>query len=72
MTYRLGSSGLVYAPGLVPYLQLAYRTGNKSWPVKVLTEGWGLPRAAAVALLKSQDKLTIEGETVVFTHGGQA
>lgn len=66
-TYRLGSSGLVFAPGFVAYLRNAART-QKAWAIKTLRAGWGLSKKAAETLLLGPPAVfTIEGDVVVLT-----
>jgi hypothetical protein len=66
-TYRLGSSGLVFAPGVVRWAMAAYAfPADRAVGLGVITEGWGVPETAAVALLSKAAPHTVEGDTVVF------
>lgn len=66
--YRLGSSPAIYAPGFVTFLQALHLDPDQSGrAVKILCDGWGIPEAAAVALLSHAVPSRVDGETVVFT-----
>jgi len=66
-TYRLGSSGMVHTPGIVRWAIAGYwHKPDRKQLVKVITEGWGVPQAAAVALLSGSVPHTVEGDAVVF------
>lgn len=68
--YRLGSSSLVYAPGVIAYLRSMYASGKRK-PAKRVLAAWGLPDKAACYLLKCpEDGYRVEDETVVFEFGG--
>jgi len=66
--YRLGSSPAIYAPGIVVYLKTLYLDpDHQARAAAILCDGWGIPAAAAVALLSLAVPSRIDGETVVFT-----
>ncbi len=67
-TYRLNSNGLIFAPGMVAWAMNGYRfKRDRSNMVKVIADGWNIPKEAVEALLSGQVPHTIEKETVVFT-----
>jgi hypothetical protein len=70
-TYRLGSSGFIYAPGVVRFAIHGYRIScdrrDRTVALRLIAEGWGVPKAAAVAMLSGKAEHTVEGDTVVFT-----
>ena len=66
-TYRLGSNEMVSAPGMVRWaINGASFKSDIPQMVKVI-ESWGVPKAAAHALVTKKVPFTVEGETVVFT-----
>lgn len=67
-TYRLGSSPLIHAPGVIAWAINGYgfKRDRKNM-LQVVTKGWGIPEEAAKALLSGKAKYQIENETVVFT-----
>lgn len=65
-TYRLGSNKMVYTPNIVRAAMAEY-AHRPEWAIKLLTEGWSLPAAAATALLTKAVPYTVEDEAVVFT-----
>lgn len=68
-TYRLGSSEMVHAPGVVRWAVNGYAfTKDRPYLRRVFIDGWGLPSAAADALLSGKVPYTVEGETVVFEN----
>lgn len=72
--YALGSNSLVHAPGIVRYLRAMY-DGNRSDKVRairILSEGWSMPREAARYLLTCDESAIQVGEdnAVRFTFGG--
>lgn len=69
-TYRLGSSSMVYAPGVFRWALNGYKFNSpldRKVSVRVLVEGWSVPRAAAIAVLSGKVPHAVEGEEVVFT-----
>lgn len=67
-TYRLGSSEMFYAPGMIAWaINGAKFEKDRPQMVRVISDGWGIPKAAALALLTGKVPHTIEGDTVVFT-----
>lgn len=67
-TYRLGSSAFVNTVGFMRTLLHAYDVpSDRQWSVKTLTEGWGLSKPAAIAVLSKAVPYKIEGDVVVFT-----
>jgi hypothetical protein len=66
-TYRLGSSQGVYTPGLIKWAINGARThADRPQMIKLIAEGWGVPRTAAEALILKKVPYAVEGETVVF------
>lgn len=65
--YRLGSSPLVFAPGIIAWAinGYAFKRDRKSIE-NVVSSCWSLPLDAARALLSKAVPHTIDGETVVF------
>lgn len=68
--YRLCSSGLVFAPGIVRTAVDTYKA-NPKVSVNLLAEGWGLPRDVAEKVCRRKLPFTIEGETVVISTKDQ-
>lgn len=67
-TYKLGSSKMVYAPGMVAWAKNGYVfKKDRKAILGVITGGWGVPIAAAKALLSGKVAYKVEGEVVVFT-----
>lgn len=66
--YRLGSSPLVYAPGIIAWAINGYHFKRYRKKLRaVITETWkGVSDEAAHRLLSGNVKYTIEGEAVVF------
>lgn len=66
-TYRLGSSPMIYAPGVIAWAKNGYgfNDARKSM-IDVVIAGWPIPEDAAKALLSGDAPYKIEGETVVF------
>jgi hypothetical protein len=65
-TYRLGSSALVHAPGVVKFAIAQFR-----WEPEQMLDAivcWRVPRAAARALLSGEVPYTVEGQAVVFDY----
>ena len=66
--YRLGSSGLVYAPGIVAYAVNGFAfKSDRAKLVKLIADCWSIPAHAATALLSKSAPYEIENEAVVFT-----
>jgi hypothetical protein len=67
-TYRLGSSGMVHAPGLIAWaVNGAKFKRDRKTMANVVAQGWSIPDAAALALVTGAVPHTVEGEVVVFT-----
>jgi len=67
-TYRLGSSPMIYAPGIVAWAINGYAfKRDRANMVRVLCDGWKIPEQAAHELLSKRAAHTIDGETVVFS-----
>jgi hypothetical protein len=67
-TYRIGSSPLVYAPGFIRWaINGAKFPRDRKQMVKIVADSWGIPKAAATALVTEKVPFALEGETVVFT-----
>lgn len=67
-TYRLGSSPLVHAPGLVAWAINAYAfQRDQEITLRVVTETWpGLPAEHARLLLAKSLPHNVDGETLIF------
>lgn len=66
-TYRLGSNAFVYAPGLIKWAINGYAWKSDQPQMIAVVASWGVPEAAAKALLSKQAPYTVEDEVVVFT-----
>lgn len=67
-TYRLLSSPMVSAPGLVAWAINGYAfKRDRKVLLNVITSTWGIPKGAAASLLSKSVPYTTDGETVVFT-----
>ena len=65
--YRLGSSPMIYAPGIVAWAINGYKfKRDQDQMIEVVSKGWNIPRSVARALLSGTSKYTIDGEAVVF------
>jgi hypothetical protein len=68
--YRLGSNEMVSAPGMVRWaINGAHFEKDRPAMIDVISETWGVPPEAAMALVMQQVPYTIEDETVVFSYG---
>lgn len=67
-TYKLGSSPLVHAPGLVAWAINAYAfPRDQNVTLRVVTETWqGFPAEHARLLLAKSLPYQVDGETVIF------
>ena len=73
VTYRLGSTDMVSAPGMVRWaINGSYFEKDRAQLVNVIAKTWGVPEDAAKALVMRQVPYTIEDEAVVFTYGKDA
>lgn len=69
VTYRLGSSGFVHAPGIVAYAVNGYVfKSDRAKMVKLIADCWSIPLDASAALLSKASPYHLDGETVVFTY----
>lgn len=67
-TYRLGSSPMVHAPGIVVWARSGYAFPEDRPALRrVIAEGWRIPADAVDALLSGRAPYEIDGETVIFT-----
>ena len=67
--YRLGSTEMVSAPGMVRWaINGAKFKSDQTQMIKVIIDGWGISEAAATALVLQQVPYTIEDETIVFSY----
>jgi len=67
-TYRLGSSKIFHAPGMVAWaINGAHFKKDRPAMIRVIADGWNVPEDAARALVTKQVAYTVENETVVFT-----
>ncbi|MBP0440467.1 hypothetical protein [Tianweitania sediminis] len=67
--YRLGSSELIHAPGVIAWAINGYAfKRDRTVLRRVIVDGWpGVSAAAAHQLLSGSVPHTVEGDTVVFT-----
>lgn len=69
-TYRLGSSDFAYAPNIVRFaINGAKFKKDRQKLVNLIANTWGVPKGAALCLVKEKVPFTVEGETVVFSVG---
>ncbi|UGY15184.1 hypothetical protein HAP48_0042780 [Bradyrhizobium septentrionale] len=67
-TFRLGSSPMVSAPGMVRWaIAGAKFPRDRKTVANVIAQTWSVPMAAAIKLVTQTVPFTVEGETVVFT-----
>jgi hypothetical protein len=67
--YRLGSAEMVYAPGLIKWaINGAKFEKDRPAMIDVVSETWGVPPEAAMALVMEQVPYSIDDETVVFSY----
>lgn len=67
-TYRLTSSPMISAPGVVRWAINGYAfKRDRKVMIQVIVDGWHVPEAAAKALLSKRVPYTVEGDAVVFT-----
>jgi hypothetical protein len=72
-TYRLGSSPLVFAPGIVAWAINGYKfPKDRKAVANVLCQTWNLTENCAKALLSGAVSYTVEDDAVVFEFDGQA
>lgn len=72
-TYRLGSSEMVYAPGMIAWAINGYAfEKDRKALLSLVSETWSLPEATAHRLLSREITYTIEGEAVVLTDSTNA
>lgn len=65
--YRLGSNPLFYAPGIIAWAINGYAfKRDRKVMLRIVTEGWNIPKDVAVKLLSKKIDYTVDGETVVF------
>ena len=65
--YRLASSPMVFAPGLVAWaINGAHFEDDRPAMVRFISDGWGIPAPAAEALVTKSVGYEIHGEHVVF------
>jgi hypothetical protein len=66
-TIRLTSNSLIYTPGMIAMAINQYAF-NKSWSIKLLTNGYLLTKRCAVDLLTGKVKHEIIDDAVVFEY----
>ena len=65
--YRLGSSPLVHAPGIIAWAMNGYAfEDDRPQLERVVSETWKIPPQAAKALLSKEVSHQIEGDVVLF------
>jgi hypothetical protein len=70
VAYRLGSSPMVYAPGIVNWVRSGYwNKPDRQTLLRVLRDTWNLPPEVAAAIATTKEG-TIDGETFVFEYRG--
>jgi hypothetical protein len=69
-TYRLGSSSMFYAPGIVAWAinGASFKRDRKAC-TNVIAQGWGVPYDDALQLTTKAVPYTVEDDVVVFTVG---
>lgn len=66
-TYRLGSSKMIYAPGVIIWAINGYAfKRDRAAMLRVVLAGWDIPKKVAKGLLSKQIPYEVQGETVVF------
>ncbi len=69
--YRLGSSEMFCAPGIVAWaINGAAFKKDRAKLIDVIANGWGIPKAAAKALVMKEVPFKVDGEVVVFEAEG--
>jgi len=69
-TYKLGSSPMIYSPGIVAWaINGAKFKKDRPKMIRILSDGWGLPYSDAEALLLGKVPYKVEGDAVVFSVG---
>ena len=64
ISYELVSTPMIRTPGMVRYLQNAYRSQPR-WAVQTMVDGYApLPRPVCLALLKKKLQTEVDGETL--------
>lgn len=67
-TYRLGSSEMFFAPGIVAWaINGANFKNDRTAMVRVIAQGWGVPKKDALALVTKKVPYIVENDVVVFT-----
>lgn len=67
--YRMQSAPMIHTPGLVAWaINGAAFEADRPQMIKVISDGYGIPRDAAAALVTGAASYTLEddGQTVVF------
>lgn len=64
-TYRLASTALIYSPGFIAWA-IAGAKHDERTMVRIISEGYGLPKPVAKGLVTGRIAHKIDGETVVF------
>jgi hypothetical protein len=64
-TYRLTSTALIYSPGFIAWA-IAGAQHDQRRMVQIISEGYGLPKPIAKALVNGRIAYTIDDEAVVF------
>lgn len=72
-TYRLGSSEMVYAPGMIAWAINGYAfEHDRKVLLSLVSDTWGLPEVTAHRLLSREITYSIEDEAVVLTDSVSA
>ena len=67
-TYKLGSSSMIYSPGIVAWaINGAKFKKDRPKMIRIVSDGWGVPYSDAEALLIGKVPYTIEDDVVVFS-----
>lgn len=64
-TYRLTSNALVYSPGFIAWA-IAGAQHDQRRMVQIISEGYGLPKPVAKALISGRIAYTVDDDAVVF------
>jgi hypothetical protein len=67
-TYRLASSDLVHAPGLIAWAINGYAFPKDRKAILNVVKAWNVPEPALKALLSRNAPYSVEGDVVVFDY----
>ena len=64
-TYRLTSNALIYSPGFIAWA-IAGAQHDQRRMAQIISEGYGLPKPIAKALISGRIAYTVDDDVVVF------